>query len=79
MHGNVLEWCLDHWHPSYEGAPTDGSAWMTDGDERYRLVRGGSWTYTPAYCRSAFRGRNSPSARDLNVGFRVVRTSPWTL
>jgi formylglycine-generating enzyme required for sulfatase activity len=28
MHGNVLEWCLDHWHPSYRGAPTDGSAWV---------------------------------------------------
>ena len=28
MHGNVWEWCEDAWHPNYEGAPTDGSAWM---------------------------------------------------
>jgi formylglycine-generating enzyme required for sulfatase activity len=28
MHGNVWEWCLDHWHDSYEGAPLDGSAWL---------------------------------------------------
>ncbi len=28
MHGNVWEWCLDHWHETYEGAPTDGSAWL---------------------------------------------------
>jgi formylglycine-generating enzyme required for sulfatase activity len=28
MHGNVKEWCLDHWHESYESAPADGRAWV---------------------------------------------------
>ena len=28
MHGNVQEWCLDHWHKSYERAPADGRAWL---------------------------------------------------
>jgi len=27
MHGTVWEWCADHWHDSYDGAPADGSAW----------------------------------------------------
>ncbi|OLT58317.1 formylglycine-generating enzyme family protein [Moorena bouillonii] len=32
MHGNVWEWCLDDWHENYEGAPTDGSAWIEDNE-----------------------------------------------
>ncbi len=78
MHGNVYDWCLDHWHPSYDGAPTDGSAWATDGDDRYRLVRGGSWYYNPVYCRSAVRNRSAPHGRNNVIGFRVVCGSPWT-
>jgi formylglycine-generating enzyme required for sulfatase activity/HEAT repeat protein len=79
MHGNVYEWCLDHWHPSYEGAPDDGSAWVTDGDDRYRLLRGGSWFNTPGNCRSANRYRNTPHYQYNVNGFRVVSPPPWTL
>ena len=28
MIGNVMEWCQDHAHANYQGAPTDGSAWL---------------------------------------------------
>lgn len=79
MHGNVWEWCLDHWHPSYEGAPIDGSAWMTEGDSRYRLLRGGSWYDIPGYCRSANRDRLTPDYQFNGIGFRVVCVFPWTL
>jgi formylglycine-generating enzyme required for sulfatase activity len=79
MHGNVYEWCLDHWHSSYEGAPINGSAWVIDGDDRYRMLRGGSWYSDVGYCRSALRYRNTLDYQFNIIGFRVVCVPPWTL
>jgi formylglycine-generating enzyme required for sulfatase activity/uncharacterized caspase-like protein len=76
MHGNVGEWCLDHWHENYEGAPTDGSAWISDRDFSKRLLRGGSWDVNPTYCRSAERNRSARGNRYDVVGFRVVGSLP---
>ena len=72
MHGNVWEWCQDVWQDSYEGAPTDGSAWIEGGDQDQRSCRGGSWNSFPRECRSAYRLRAAPSARYSGIGFRVV-------
>jgi formylglycine-generating enzyme required for sulfatase activity len=72
MHGNVWEWCQDVWHENYEGAPTDGSAWLEGGNQTPRLLRGGSWLSHPADCRSAFRSRLAPDNATGLVGFRVV-------
>jgi len=73
MHGNVNEWCADHWHDSYDCAPDDEQPWLIPavGDEVKRLMRGGSWSDRPYSCRSAFRGRGNPHACLVNVGFRV--------
>ncbi len=73
MHGNVFEWCRDSWHDNYEGAPTDGSAWENDNDNRLRLLRGGSWFCYPVTCRSAFRNYSLPSdLHGLTFSFRVA-------
>ncbi len=72
MHGNVWEWCADHWHETYKAAPTDGSAWTTNGNNENRVVRGGSWSRTPVSCRSARRYYVAPADRYNLVGFRVV-------
>lgn len=72
LHGNLWEWCLDHWHESHQQAPSDGSAWLTKDVGAPRILRGGSWMNGPRYCRSASRGSGDPSYRDINFGFRVA-------
>ncbi|MEH2194737.1 MAG: SUMF1/EgtB/PvdO family nonheme iron enzyme [Nostoc sp.] len=72
MHGNIWEWCLDEWHENYNGAPKDGSAWLSDNDNQNRLLRGGSWRSDPRDCRSAFRRYYARDSRRNSVGFRVV-------
>jgi formylglycine-generating enzyme required for sulfatase activity len=71
MHGNVWEWCLDTWHGSYEGAPTDGSPWLKGKDSK-KLLRGGDWHLNPWNCRSASRYHSQPDFDYVYVGFRVV-------
>ncbi|MBE9208356.1 SUMF1/EgtB/PvdO family nonheme iron enzyme [Nostoc sp. LEGE 06077] len=72
MCGNVWEWCQDEWHENYNNAPTDGSAWLVENDNEYRLLRGGSWYRSPRYCRSANRSRSEGDNRGSFVVFRVV-------
>jgi formylglycine-generating enzyme required for sulfatase activity len=75
MHGNVWEWCEDKFHDSYDGAPTDGSAWV-EGQTSRRILRGGSWDYLPWYCRSACRNDDVADDRDYDLGFRVCCSAP---
>ena len=72
MHGNVMEWCMDVYHDSYEGAPADGSAWMSDDRTGWRILRGGSWFSGANELRSPSRERLAPVICDESIGFRVV-------
>jgi formylglycine-generating enzyme required for sulfatase activity len=77
MHGNVWEWCEDDWHGNYEGAPNDGSAWLESSrEETSKLLRGGSWYFTPRNCRSASRFSTQRDVRDYAFGFRVLCVPP---
>jgi formylglycine-generating enzyme required for sulfatase activity len=73
--GNVWEWVQDCWHESYEGAPTDGSAWEEEngGDCGRRVVRGGSWDNGPENLRSALRSWNLADFRNTYIGFRLAQ------
>ena len=73
MLGNVWEWCEDWSHSNYDGAPTDGSAWLASGESGQRSSRGGSFsTRNLAFLRCTARGAETPDNRDFETGFRVV-------
>ena len=87
MHGNVWEWVQDCLHPDYTDAPTDGSAWIDfcrivapgqRQNERYNMLRGGSWVDGSEDLRSASRGRGISDNRAFIHGFRVARTFTYS-
>ncbi len=72
MSGNVYEWVEDQWHDNYEGAPSDGSAWVDQSKGADRVLRGGGWDFNPRFCRVSDRFNGGPEFRDFDVGFRLV-------
>ena len=79
MLGNAWQWVEDCWNETYQGAPSDGSAWRS-GDCAKRVLRGGSWSSLPEFVRSAARGRDDAVNRAHDyagyAGFRVAMTLP---
>jgi formylglycine-generating enzyme required for sulfatase activity len=74
MHGNVWEWCLDHWHENYDNAPITEEAWIDCSNNQTRLLRGGSWRNEPLRCRSASRWHSNINQQSHNIGFRIIRS-----
>ena len=77
MHGQVWEWCEDDWHDNYQSLPMDGSAWLSRTSSK-KVIRGGSWVYSPHLCRSAYRGLSTRDVRSNSIGVRVVCVAPRT-
>ncbi len=83
MHGNVWEWIEDIYYDSYDGAPTDGSAWEREGweGEYHHVIRGGCIESSLEGMHEAHRFYSiiSPKTGFLkpgdhsNLGFRLVR------
>jgi formylglycine-generating enzyme required for sulfatase activity len=80
MHGNVAEWCHDHYGESHyakaEGKDPKGPPSGED-----RVLRGGSWRDSAGSCRSSARRGEAPGLADVcfgyeAYGFRCVRKAP---
>ncbi len=71
MSGNVWEWCWD-WKGEYSSSNQTDPRGPNSGS--YRVLRGGSWSLNPEYCRVAPRDFSDPAYRSINVGFRLART-----
>jgi formylglycine-generating enzyme required for sulfatase activity len=74
MNGNAWQWVEDDWHATYDGAPSDGSAWIDPKRSASRVVRGGGWSVIARYCRPPARYYGNAGARTAHVGFRLVRS-----
>jgi formylglycine-generating enzyme required for sulfatase activity len=71
IQGNVSQWCSDWFSPDYyKQSPTSNPIGPSTGS--HRVVRGGSFSYSPSLCRSAYRTFASPAYRVYLIGFRVV-------
>lgn len=70
--GNVMEWTMSCFHPSYQGAPSTGQLWE-GGDCSKRVVRSSSFKSYENSLRTTKRQNFSPETRIETLGFRVVR------
>jgi formylglycine-generating enzyme required for sulfatase activity len=83
LHGQLSEWCGDQWHRDpVAAAPADGAAiegpdpgLAGDKEQRYRLLRGGSWINHPHSARAAFRNSYDPDIVITDVGLRPCCSS----
>ncbi len=81
---SAQQYCADTWHPSYQGAPVDGSAWLEESaTDRSHVVRGGcgdfeSWQMGAewSWCASGYRYPVTPGEEWDFLTFRPVVSWP---
>ena len=84
MGGNVTEWCFDAYDENfYANSPRRNpiaDILIRDGENnivainKMRVLRGGSWYYSPGAMWIASRHGNPPTLRHINHGFRCAKS-----
>jgi formylglycine-generating enzyme required for sulfatase activity len=76
MSGNVFEWVEDDYHNSYNGAPTNGRAWVDGPRDSHRVKRGGSFArgVGASVLRSSYRTSSLPADAFGSIGVRCCRS-----
>ena len=74
--GNLWEWTLDEYRPSYAGAPSDGTARCTKDhceavQSVMRSIRGGAYMTIASGATATKRSQSNRPA--IGIGFRVIR------
>ncbi len=75
VHGNVWEFCNDWFDPEYYTVSPDTNPPGPDSGD-FRIARGGAWSRTPRFCRSAIRGIHFPGMISNLEGLRPVLPAP---
>ncbi|MDR2922093.1 MAG: SUMF1/EgtB/PvdO family nonheme iron enzyme [Treponema sp.] len=70
MHGNVMEWCWDWYYIDYMSVTVTDPAGPQTGVTRIR--RGGGWSNSAGFMRSAWRDSDYPYMRKDKTGIRLV-------
>ena len=72
--GNVSEWVWDWWDPDYyRSSPNANPGGPPTGE--YRVVRGGSWSYSAFEIRAAARAFHNQVKGASDLGFRCARSA----
>ena len=71
LHGNVMEWCADVYHPEAYRFASEGRTPPVEAD-LFRSVRGGSYNFPAALTASARRYRYPEIVTNDYIGFRLA-------